>query len=34
MMSTVAGVAPQDVRIGMAVRARVDDEGPIVFDAG
>lgn len=31
MMSEVVGVAPDDVRIGMAVRAR-DDGGRIVFD--
>ena len=36
MMSRVEGVAPQDVRIGMAVRARIDTvEGKplVVFDA-
>lgn len=36
MMSRVEGVAPQDVRIGMAVRARIDtvDGKPlVVFDA-
>jgi uncharacterized OB-fold protein len=32
VMSTVVGIAPDDVRIGMAVRAREDDEGRIVFD--
>ncbi len=32
VMSTVAGVAPDSVRIGMAVRAR-DDGERIVFDA-
>ena len=31
MMSEVAGIAPDGVRIGMAVRAR-DDDGRIVFD--
>jgi uncharacterized OB-fold protein len=33
MMSTVVGVEPDEVRIGMAVRAREDDDGRIVFDA-
>ena len=33
VMSTVAGVAPDDVRIGMAVRAREDGDGRVVFDA-
>ncbi|MDX3987611.1 DNA-binding protein [Achromobacter spanius] len=36
MMSRVEGVAPADVRIGMAVRARViqqDGHGLVVFDA-
>jgi uncharacterized OB-fold protein len=33
VMSEVAGVAPDDVRIGMDVRAREDGER-IVFDAG
>jgi uncharacterized OB-fold protein len=32
IMSTVVGIAPDDVRIGMAVRAREDDDGRIVFD--
>ena len=32
MMSTVVGIAPDDVRIGMAVRARADGDGRIVFD--
>jgi uncharacterized OB-fold protein len=32
MMSTVVGIAPDDVRIGMAVRAREDGDGRIVFD--
>jgi uncharacterized OB-fold protein len=35
MMSTVIGIAPADVRIGMAVRARIDggEEGPrVVFE--
>jgi uncharacterized OB-fold protein len=33
VMSTVVGVEPDEVRIGMAVRAREDDDGRIVFDA-
>jgi uncharacterized OB-fold protein len=33
IMSEVVGMAPDDVRIGMAVRAG-DDEGRIVFHAG
>jgi uncharacterized OB-fold protein len=33
MMSTVAGIGPGEVRIGMAVRARTDDEGRVVFGA-
>ena len=32
MMSEVVGIDPADVRIGMRVRAREDDEGRIVFD--
>ncbi|HEY0343952.1 MAG TPA: OB-fold domain-containing protein [Solirubrobacteraceae bacterium] len=32
VMSEVVGIAPDDVRIGMGVRAR-DDGGRIVFDA-
>ena len=32
MMSTVVGIAPGDVRIGMRVRAREDDGGRTVFD--
>ena len=32
VMSEVVGVAPEDVRIGMGVRAR-DDDGRIVFHA-
>jgi uncharacterized OB-fold protein len=32
MMSTVVGIAPDDVRIGMGVRAREDDAGRIVFE--
>ena len=32
MMSTVVGIDPDDVRIGMAVRAREDDDGRTVFD--
>jgi uncharacterized OB-fold protein len=33
VMSTVVGIDPDDVRIGMAVRAREDDDGRTVFDA-
>ena len=33
MMSTVVGVAPGDVRIGMRVRAATDAEQRIVFHA-
>lgn len=33
VMSAVVGMAPDDVRIGMAVRAS-DDDGRIVFHAG
>ncbi len=33
MMSTVVGIAAEEVRIGMAVCAREDDRGRIVFDA-
>jgi uncharacterized OB-fold protein len=33
VMSTVTGIAPEDVRIGMAVRARAEpDTDRIVFD--
>jgi len=32
IMSTVVGVQSDDVRIGMAVRAREDDDGRVVFD--
>ena len=34
MMSEVVGIDPADVRIGMAVRAREDEDRRIVFDAG
>jgi uncharacterized OB-fold protein len=33
MMSTVVGIDPDDVRIGMAVIARVEDGGRVVFHA-
>jgi uncharacterized OB-fold protein len=32
VMSTVVGVDPDDVRIGMAVRAREEADGRVVFD--
>jgi uncharacterized OB-fold protein len=32
VMSTVVGIAPEHVRIGMAVRAREDGDGRIAFD--
>jgi uncharacterized OB-fold protein len=32
VMSTVVGIASDDVRIGMAVRARDDDDGRVVFE--
>lgn len=34
MMSTVVGIDPGDVAIGMAVRARSDDDDRLVFDGG
>jgi uncharacterized OB-fold protein len=32
VMSEVVGIAPDDVRIGMAVRARLEADGRVVFD--
>jgi uncharacterized OB-fold protein len=34
MMSTVVGIPPEDVRIGMAVLAREEEDGRIVFERG